>query len=116
MKPYLESVVSLSEGLYEAILRDYTTHNLHSKITIDGYVKEVLRFSADNNGVISRKNKWVPYENTQVIDGIRRLVAEMMLGIPGLTFIEIGFVEYVADTLYFHVFTANFDERISTWQ
>lgn len=116
MKPYLQTITTLSDGLYEAILRDYVANNLHNKISMDGYVKEVLRFTVDTSGNIVRENKWTKQESIQVHEGLFRIARELFIGIDGLQHIDLGFIECIADTLYFHVFDASFDQRISKWQ
>ncbi|UKZ10930.1 hypothetical protein CZP2022_207 [Vibrio phage C-ZP2022] len=112
---HLNQVVSYSDGLYEAAARDYVTYNLHKRITMDAYFKHALSFSIHGNGTIQYSNDYVRTPNTFLIEGLKRIGRECLVGLPGLEFLDLGFVEEVAGSLYFHVYDARFNERNLVW-
>jgi hypothetical protein len=101
--------ITFSNGLYEAISREYVTRGLHHKIDMDSFIREVLSFSFDDQGVIYRGTGWYAGESQIIEQRIADIVRSIRAHHPRLKFMELGFKEFVVDSLFFHVY--NYEEH-----
>ncbi len=116
MLQQLTIIQTSSHGWYEAIAREFVTRDLHKQISMNTFLRDVMRFTADAQGNLIRNGKWTcVVESPSIAQHFQRIAFEMFSGIEGLVFIDVGFHSYVGDTLNFHVYSAYFDERNTKW-
>lgn len=114
MKPHLEYVIALDDGLVAAIKRDYVTNNLHKRVSMDRYIKDILSFSISASGSVGRTLNY-GVSSIAVNNGINRIARDLLRDIKGLSFLEIGYLCDLGGYLQFHVYTATFNEA-GQWQ